>query len=86
MKCIFIADCVLSPGKALVSDLDGLKRTLDQLDTTLMSRIQESLPRDLSQVETMVIKHKVGQILIHLVSLLRLLLLPVDSSMISLAA
>ena len=56
----YIPDGVLSPGKALVSDLDGLKRSLDQLDTTLMSRIQDTLPRDLAQVETMVIKHKVS--------------------------
>lgn len=52
-------DGVLSPSKALMSDLDGLKRSLDQMDMTLSSRMQETLPRDLAQVEAMVVKHKV---------------------------
>ena len=42
-----------------MSDLDGLKRILDQMDMTLSSRMQETLPRDLAQVEAMVVKHKV---------------------------
>ena len=42
-----------------MSDLDSLKRSLDQLDMTLSSRMQETLPRDLAQVEAMVVKHKV---------------------------
>ena len=54
-----VLDGVLSPSKALMSDLDGLKRSLDQLDMTLSSRMQEALPRDLAQVEAFVVKHKV---------------------------
>ena len=47
-----------------MSDLDGLKRSLDQLDMTLLSRMQETLPRDLAQVEAFVIKHKVESLAI----------------------
>ncbi len=43
-----------------MSDLDALKRALDQMDMTLASRMQENLPRDLAQVETHVVKHKVS--------------------------
>ena len=43
-----------------MSDLDGLKCSLDQMDMTLSSRMQETLPRDLAQVEAMVVKHKVS--------------------------
>ncbi len=50
---------VTSPSKALMTNLDALKRTLDQLDLTLSSRMQEVLPRDLAQVEAQVLKHKV---------------------------
>ena len=57
---VIVADGVSSPGRAIMDDLDGLKRNLDQLHVTLSSRLQETLPRDLAQVEAMVVKHKVS--------------------------
>ena len=52
-----------SPSRQLADQLEGLRRRLDQLDHSLHGRLQEALPRDLQQVETLVVKHKVGGVI-----------------------
>ncbi len=48
----------MTPAHRLSDQLDSLRRKLDNLDDSLLSRLQEPLPRDLGQVEAAVMAHK----------------------------